>query len=136
MKLQNTATNEKQDFTPLNEDEVLIYTCGPTVYDSLHIGNWSAYIYWDILVRTIEKNGYKVKRVLNITDVGHLVSDSDTGEDKLQKSAQQQGKTAWDIASHYTEEFLNDMRQLGLKDPSLIAMATDYIEDQIQLATT
>lgn len=136
MKLQNTATNEKQDFTPLNENEVLVYTCGPTVYDSLHIGNWSAYIYWDVLVRTLEKNGYKVKRVLNITDVGHLVSDSDTGEDKLQKSAQLQGKTAWDIASHYTEEFLNDMHQLGLKDPSLVAKATDYIEDQIKLVRT
>lgn len=133
MKLYNTPAKLKQDFLPINPESVKLYTCGPTVYDKLHIGNWSAYIYWDILVRTLLANGYKVDRVLNITDVGHLVSDGDDGEDKLQKSAYEKGKSAWDIAKYYTEEFISDFKKLNLIEPEHIVKATDYINQQIEL---
>lgn len=133
MKLFNSPKKLKQDFVPINPESVKLYTCGPTVYDKLHIGNWSAYIFWDILVRTLLANGYSVDRVLNITDVGHLVSDSDNGEDKLQKSAFEKGKSAWDIAKQYTNEFINDFHKLNLIEPEHIVKATDFIEKQIDL---
>lgn len=132
IKLYNTAGLEKQSFEPQG-DEVKIYTCGPTVYNKLHIGNWSAYIYWDILVRMLKANGLKVDRVLNITDVGHLTSDADEGEDKLELSASKEGKTAWDIARQYTEDFMQGMDFLGMETPEHIAKATDYIDQQIDL---
>ncbi len=87
MKLYNTASHQIEEFKPISKDEVKIYTCGPTVYNTPHIGNLASYIYWDLLIRTIKKNGYNVKRVLNLTDVGHLTSDGDHGEDKLEKGA-------------------------------------------------
>ena len=92
MKLYNTASKEVEEFKPI-EEVVRIYTCGPTVYNFQHIGNYASYIYWDLLVRTLKANGYQVKRVLNLTDVGHLTSDGDEGEDKLEKGAAREGKS-------------------------------------------
>jgi cysteinyl-tRNA synthetase len=133
VKFHNTPTSEVEEFKPQQENEVLLYTCGPTVYDNPHIGNWVSYIYWDVLVRVLIANEYNVKRVMNITDVGHLSSDADEGEDKLEKGARREGKTAWDIAQKYTDAFLEGMRQLNLIKPEFIAKATDYIPQQIEL---
>lgn len=133
MKLHNTLTRKVEDFSPQNPQKVLLYTCGPTVYDYLHIGNWTAYIYWDILVRILQSNGYSVDRVMNITDVGHLTSDEDEGEDKLEKGARRENKTAWEIAEFYTKDCLEDMKKLGLIMPTHIAKATDFIPQQIEL---
>ena len=133
MRLHNTLTREVEDFSPQNPQDIKLYTCGPTVYDALHIGNWTAYIYWDILVRVLLFNGYSVDRVMNITDVGHLVSDEDEGEDKLQKGARRENKTAWEIAEFYTQDCLNDMSKLALITPNHIAKATDFIPQQLEL---
>ncbi len=133
IKLHNTLTRKTEEFVPQTPQSVLLYTCGPTVYDYLHIGNWTAYIYWDILVRTLESNGYSVDRVMNITDVGHLTSDEDEGEDKLEKGARRENKTAWQIAEFYTKDCLDDIRKLGLITPTHIAKATDFIPQQLEL---
>ena len=133
LKLNNTATKSVSDFQPIEQGKVSLYTCGPTVYDSPHIGNWAAYIYWDILVRVLIANGYDVTRVMNITDVGHLTSDADDGEDKLEKGARREGKTAWEVAEHYSEEFMQGMEQLGLILPEHVARATDFIPQQLEL---
>lgn len=127
MKLYNTLTRKIENFKPLG-DEVKIYTCGPTVYNYAHIGNLTAFIYWDLMVRTLRANGYKVKRVLNLTDVGHLTSDGDEGEDKLEKGAKREGKTVWEIADYYIDAFMKDYRALRLTEPEILARATDYIE--------
>ena len=127
MKLYNTASRKLETFKPRG-DLVKIYTCGPTVYNFQHIGNYAAYIYWDLLVRTLRANGYKVKRVLNLTDVGHLVSDSDEGEDKLEKGAKREGKSVYEVAEYYAADFLKNYRALNLIEPDVIAKATDYIE--------
>jgi cysteinyl-tRNA synthetase len=108
-----------------------MYTCGPTVYDFAHIGNLRTYIFEDILRRVLEFNGYTVRHVMNITDVGHLTSDADTGEDKMEKGSRRTGKTAWEIAEFYTAEFKRDMRLLNLKEPTIWCRATDHIQDQI-----
>lgn len=133
IKLYNTLTRNKDIFTPTDGHTVKIYTCGPTVYDKLHIGNWSAYIYWDVLVRMLLANELKVERVLNITDVGHLTSDSDTGEDKLEEGAKREQKNAWEIAQLYTEDFLQGMHFLEMVQPEHIARATDFIPQQLNL---
>lgn len=133
MRLHNTLTREIEDFSPQNPQNVSLYTCGPTVYDYLHIGNWTAYIYWDILVRILQSNGYSVDRVMNITDVGHLTSDEDEGEDKLEKGAKRENKTAWEIAKFYTKDCLDDMKNLHLIMPTHIAKATDFIPQQLEL---
>ncbi|MEI7918211.1 MAG: cysteine--tRNA ligase [Candidatus Saccharibacteria bacterium] len=133
LQFHNTLTGEIDKFESIVPGKVSIYTCGPTVYDYPHIGNWVAYIYWDTLVRVLMANDYDVTRVMNITDVGHLVSDADEGEDKLEKGARREGKTAWEVAKFYTNDFLNGMKQLGLVTPQFIAKATDYIPDQIKL---
>ena len=127
MKLFNTASKELEEFKPIN-DVVRIYTCGPTVYNYQHIGNYASYIYWDLLVRTLKANHYKVKRVLNLTDVGHLTSDGDEGEDKLEKGAAREGKSVYEIADMYSNDFLKNYRDLKLTEPDVIAKATDYIE--------
>ncbi len=127
MKLYNTASKKLETFKPLSEI-VKIYTCGPTVYNFQHIGNYASYIYWDLLVRTLKANGYKVKRVLNLTDVGHLVSDGDDGEDKLEKGATREGKSVWEVAEFYANDFLKNYHALELIEPDVIARATDYIE--------
>src|SRR5690606_3276196 len=119
---------------PLTPGKVTLYTCGPTVYNYLHVGNWAAYIYWDTLVRTLITNGYDVERVMNITDVGHLVNDNEgTGEDKMQKGARREGKTAWEIAEFYAEDFLAGMEKLGLIAPEHVVRATEFIPQQLDL---
>lgn len=131
LKLYNTAGSKLEEFKPLDE-VVKIYTCGPTVYSEAHIGNLTAYIYWDLLIRTLRVDGYKVKRVLNLTDVGHLTSDADSGEDKLEKGAAREGLTVWEVADRYIEKFMQDYRDLNLIEPEVLARATDYIEEDMQ----
>lgn len=133
LKFHNTPTGQTDEFMSQVENKVSLYTCGPTVYSYPHIGNWAAYIYWDILVRILIANNYEVNRVMNITDVGHLVSDADEGEDKLEKSARLEGKNAWEIAQFYTNDFLDGIKRLGLIYPQHIAKATDYIPQQLNL---
>jgi cysteinyl-tRNA synthetase len=133
IKLHNTLTGKVDEFVSLTPGKALIYTCGPTVYDHATIGNLASYIYWDTLVRILMANDYDVVRVMNITDVGHLTSDGDEGEDKLEKGAKRDGKTAWEIATFYTDAFISDMNQLNLIRPQYLAKATDYIPDQINL---
>src|SRR3989344_8924514 len=106
MKLYNTLTRKVESFKATKDNLVSLYTCGPTVYDYPHIGNWRSFIFDDTLRRVLEANGYNVKHVMNITDVGHLTSDADEGEDKLEAGAAREGKSAWDIAQHYTDVFL------------------------------
>ena len=129
MKLYNTLTRELEVFNPQNSKNVKIYTCGPTVYDYPHIGNFTAFIYWDLLVRTLIANHYTV----NLTDVGHLTSDQDDGEDKLEKGARREGKTVWEIAEFYTNEFFKNFRALELIEPTKICKATDYVEQGMAL---
>ena len=131
LRLYNTMTRKVEEFNPLS-DTVKIYTCGPTVYSFAHIGNLTAYIYWDLLVRALKANGFLVKRVLNLTDVGHLVSDGDEGEDKLEKGAAREGKTVWEVADYYIKAFMKDYRDLELVQPEVLARATDYIDEDIR----
>ena len=133
IKLYNQLTKSLDEFQSIEKDNVKIYTCGPTVYSYAHIGNLTSYIYWDFLIRTLELSGYKVNRVLNLTDVGHLASDADDGEDKLEKGAKREGKTVWEIADFYGAAFLRDFRSLNLVEPTKIAKATDYIDEDIKL---
>ena len=133
MKLYNTLTRKVEEFTPQDTERVKMYTCGPTVYSFAHIGNFTAYIYWDLLVRTIRLNGWKEDRVLNITDVGHLASDADDGEDKMEKGALREGKTVWQIAEMYMNDYLANFRALNLIEPTQICRATDFIEEDIAL---
>lgn len=127
MKLYNTLTRKLETFRPQDPNNVKIYTCGPTVYSMPHIGNFTAYVYWDLLIRVLEGNGWQVNRVLNLTDVGHLTSDADDGEDKLEKGARQSGKTVWEVAEYYSKAFLTGYEALNLLPPAKIARATDYI---------
>ena len=133
MKLYNTLTKKLETFKPINPEEVKIYTCGPTVYDYPHIGNYTSYIYWDLLIRALKKNGFTPKRVLNLTDVGHLASDADEGEDKLEKGAKREHKTVWEIAEYYSNYFLENYNKLNLTPPDIIARATDYIDEDLAL---
>lgn len=133
MKLYNTATRKIELFKPQNPQKVKIYTCGPTVYDYAHIGNFTSYIYWDLLIRILKINHYQPYRILNFTDVGHLASDADDGVDKLEKGAKREGKTVWDIADYYSQAFLRDFRLLNLTPPAKICRATDYIQAEIAL---
>lgn len=131
LRLYNTLSRKLETFKPLG-NKVKIYTCGPTVYNYQHIGNYAAQIYWDLLVRTLLVNGYPVKRVLNLTDVGHLVSDGDEGEDKLEKGASREGKSVWDIADYYIADFQKWYRELNLTEPDVWARATSYVDDDMQ----
>ena len=133
MKLYNTLNRKIEDFKPIDGKRVKIYTCGPTVYSFAHIGNFTSYIYWDLLIRTLMLDGYNVERVLNITDVGHLASDADDGEDKMEKGAKREGKTVWEIAEMYMGDYLDNFRTLNLIEPSNICRATDFIEEDIKL---
>ncbi len=133
LRFHNQLTHKVDDFAPINEGVVHLYTCGPTVYNYPHIGNWASSIYWDTLVRALQANDLKVIRVMNITDVGHLVSDADDGEDKLEKGAKREGKTAWEVAQFYTDDFMQGMKALNLISPTHIPKATNYIEQQLEL---
>ncbi len=133
MILRNTLTRHDDQFTPINPDRVTVYTCGPTVYSEPHIGNWVSFIRWDILVRTLRASGYRVERVMNITDVGHLTSDADEGEDKMSKGARREGITEWEVADRYTRAFLDGMQQLNLIAPEHLTKVTEHIDIQIDL---
>ena len=132
MKLYNTLTRRKEEFKPIQGNEVRIYSCGPTVYQFAHIGNLRTYVFMDLLRRVLEYNGYKVKHVMNITDVGHLVSDADEGEDKMVKTARQQQKSPWEIAEYYTAAFFKDIEALNIKKPHIIPKATEHIGEMIE----
>lgn len=133
IQLTNTLGRRKALFTPIVKNEIKIYTCGPTVYDRASIGNFRSYVFADVLRRMFEVNGYNVTQVINITDVGHLVGDGDEGEDKLEKGARREGKTAWDVAAEYTKLFLADMQRLNIKTPHVMPKATDHIVEQIEM---
>ena len=128
----NTLTHSKEKFSPINKEEVRIYSCGPTVYKDATIGNMRTNIFQDTLRRTLEYNGFKVKQAMNITDVGHLVSDGDEGEDKMIKSARQEGKEPLEIANYYTKLFFKDLENLNIEIPEIICRATDNIEDMLK----
>lgn len=129
----NTLTRKKEVFVPIKKGEVGIYSCGPTVYWYPHIGNMRAYIFADILKKVLKYNGYKVKHVINVTDVGHLTSDSDEGEDKIEKSAIREGKTAYEIAEFYFNDFKENMKMLNIEEPTVWCRATEHIQEQIKL---
>jgi len=133
VKLFNTLSRKKEIFKPQSKKQVGFYSCGPTVYHYAHIGNLRTYIFSDVLKKTLECNDYKVKHVMNITDVGHLVSDADTGEDKIEKAAKKERKTAWKIAEFYAKAFKKDLKALNIEEPDVWAKATDYIKEQIEL---
>ena len=133
MRLYNTLTRQIEELTPLNPPALTIYTCGPTVYDYAHVGHWFTYVRMDTLVRALKAAGFKTDWVMNITDVGHLVSDADEGEDKLERGARREGKTAWEVAEFYTEDFLNGMRQLNMLKPNHLVKATKHIKEQVAL---
>jgi cysteinyl-tRNA synthetase len=127
----NTLTKTKDKFEPINKEEVRMYSCGPTVYKDATIGNMRTYIMNDIIRRVLKYNGYKIKHVMNITDVGHLVSDADEGEDKMLKSAREMHKSPYEIAEHYTKLFLQDMEKLNIETPEVVCKATEHIKEMI-----
>jgi len=133
LKFYNTLTGQIDEFVSIEPNKVKMYSCGPTVYSYAHIGNWAAYIQWDTLVRILKLNNYDVTRVMNITDVGHLVSDADEGEDKLEVGARREGKTAWEVAKFYTDYFMNGLNRLNITMPDHITKATEYINQQLNL---
>ncbi len=133
LRLYDTYTRTLRDFEPLHPPVVTLYTCGLTVYDYAHIGNLRTYLFEDILRRVLEYNGHQVEHVQNITDVGHLTSDADTGEDKMEKGSRRTGMTAWQIAEKYTQVFKEDLQQLNILEPTLWCKATDHIQEQIDL---
>jgi len=134
--LYNSLARKKQEFKPIRPGKVGLYTCGPTVYNYAHIGNLRTYIFEDILKRVLVFNGYNVKHVMNITDVGHLTGDRDMGEDKMEKGAAREGKSAWDIADFYTRAFKKDITRLHILEPDIWVKATDTLPEQIALVAT
>lgn len=131
--LFNTLGRQKQVFTPITPGKAGLYTCGPTVYDYQHIGNFRTFLFEDLLKRVLMYNGYDVTHIMNITDVGHLVSDADEGEDKMEKGSARTGKTVWEIAEYYTQFFLDDAKALNLIPPTRYTKATEYIKEQIDM---
>lgn len=132
LQLYDTYTRSLRDFEALRPPEVGLYTCGPTVYNYAHIGNLRTYIFADILRRVLTFNGYAVKQVMNITDVGHLTSDADTGDDKMEARSRLTGRSAWELAEFYTAEFRKDMARLNIQEPTIWCKATDHIAEQIE----
>lgn len=133
VRLYNTMSRTVEDFKPIREGEVGMYCCGPTVYNYAHIGNLRTYVFEDLLHRTLVKAGYRVKHVMNITDVGHLTGDGDDGEDKLAKSARENGRSVWDIAAFYTDAFFRDEEALDIIRPDIVCRATDHIQAMIDI---
>lgn len=131
LKVYNTLTREKEELKPIKPNTVTMYSCGPTVYNYAHIGNLRTYVFMDILRRVLKYDGFKIKGVMNITDVGHLLSDGDEGEDKMAKAAREQKKSPRDIAEYYSEVFFTDLRRLNIGKPEIIAKATDHIQEMI-----
>jgi cysteinyl-tRNA synthetase len=132
LKFYNTLTKSKDIFEPINKEEVRIYSCGPTVYKNATIGNMRTNIFQDILRRVLRYNGYKIKHAMNITDVGHLVSDGDEGEDKMLKSAREEHKTPMQIAEYYTKLFFDDLADLNIETPEIVCKATEHIPDMLE----
>ena len=132
LMLYNTLSRAKEKFQPLVPGQAGMYVCGPTVYSYAHIGNFRAYVFADLLRRVLEYNGYKVNHVMNITDVGHLVSDADEGEDKMLASARRERTTPWEVAEYYTENFMDSIKRLNIKLPTTICKATDHIREMIE----
>ena len=128
----NTLTRKKEKFKPIDTKEIKIYSCGPTVYKDATIGNMRTNIFQDVLRRVLKYNGYKIKHVMNITDVGHLVSDGDEGEDKMIKSAREEHKTPLEIANHYTDLFFKDLEELNIETPEVVCRATEHIQEMIE----
>src|SRR2546430_15709106 len=131
LMLYDNYARERRRFEPLVAGTAGLYTCGPTVYDYQHIGNFRTFLFEDLLKRVLEWNGYAVRHVMNITDVGHLTSDADTGEDKMEKGSRRTGMSAWDIAALYTQAFKDDMKRLNIQEPTIWSRATDHIPEQI-----
>lgn len=134
LRLFNSLTRALEDFVPVHPGEARVYSCGPTVYNYQHIGNMRAYVFADTLGRTLAFKGYALRHIINITDVGHLTSDADAGDDKMEKAAALQGKSAWDIAAFYTVEFKRDLQWLNVRDPAKWTVATDYVARMIEFA--
>lgn len=133
LKIFNTLTRNKDEFKPIVAGKVGYYSCGLTVYNYAHIGNLRTYIFTDVLRRVLEYNGYKVNHVMNITDVGHLTSDKDEGEDKIDTEAKKANKSPEEIAEFYTQAFLRDMEDLNIQKPHIMCKATEHIPDMIAL---
>ncbi len=133
IKLYNTAARKKEIFKPIKKGHLRMYSCGPTVYDYAHIGHMFAYVFVDVLKRVLKFNGLKLKSVMNITDVGHLTSDADTGEDKIEKAAREKKLDAWKIAEYYTKDFFDAMEKLNVQRPDIVCKATDHIKEMIKL---
>lgn len=133
IKLYNTLHRSKEEFISITPGKVAMYSCGPTVYNYQHIGNFRTFLFEDILYRVLLYNGYDVKYVMNITDVGHLVSDQDEGDDKMEKSAKELGKSVWELSEYYTDVFYKDRELLNILPPDVYTKATDYIKEQIDM---
>ncbi|GAA0281885.1 cysteine--tRNA ligase [Alteraurantiacibacter aestuarii] len=134
LKLFNSLTRKVESFHPVHHGEARVYTCGPTVYNYPHIGNMRAYVFADLLGRTLSWKGYRLTHVINITDVGHLTDDGDGGEDKMEKMAAQRAQSIWDIAKHYTQAYWEDVKALNIRQPAHWSIATDYIDDMLEFA--
>ncbi|USA40051.1 cysteine--tRNA ligase [Pelagerythrobacter marinus] len=134
LMLFNSLTRELEEFVPVHPGEARVYSCGPTVYNYPHIGNMRAYVFADVLGRTLSWKGYDLTHVINITDVGHLTDDGDAGEDKMEKMAAEKAQSIWDIAKHYTEAYWADVKALNIREPAKWSVATDYIDEMIDFA--
>ncbi|RGP41113.1 Cysteine--tRNA ligase [Altererythrobacter insulae] len=134
LKLFNSLTRQLEVFQPVHEGEARVYTCGPTVYNYPHIGNMRAYVFADVLGRTLSWQGYDLTHIINITDVGHLTDDADEGEDKMEKMAAEKAQSIWDIAKHYTEAYWADVKALNIREPAKWSVATDYIDEMLDFA--
>jgi len=133
IRLHNTLTGQKEVFKPIVSGKVGIYSCGPTVYWNQHIGHMYAYVEWDALVRSLQYLGFETKWVMNLTDVGHLTSDEDFGEDKMEKGAMREGLSVWDIADKYIAQFKESLKLLNVNTPDILCRATEHIPEQIDL---
>ncbi|HQS98576.1 MAG TPA: cysteine--tRNA ligase, partial [Novosphingobium sp.] len=134
LKLFNSLTRQLEEFQPVHLGEARVYSCGPTVYNYPHIGNMRAYVFADILGRTLSFKGYKLTHVINITDVGHLTDDADAGEDKMEKMAQAEARSIWDIAQHYTQAYWEDIKALNIRQPARWTIATEFVPQMIAFA--
>ncbi len=133
LKIYNTLTRKKEEFSPLHPPKVGFYSCGPTVYNYAHLGNLRTYLFNDLLKRTLRANNFQVTHVMNITDVGHLTDDADDGEDKMEKGARREGKSVWEIAEHYTKAFKSDLKKLNIDEPDIWCKATEHLKEQIAM---
>lgn len=133
LKLHNSLTRRKEEFVPLDPPLVRMYTCGPTVYNYAHIGNLRSYVFADVLRRALERSGFDVKQVMNVTDVGHLTSDEDAGEDKLDREARRSGRDIWEIARFYEDAFFEDIEALNIQSPVVRCRATEHVDDMVAL---